>query len=471
MISLTFEFEEGSKIPLYEQLYEYIKTEIKIGNLNAGEKLPSKRNLSSHLKISINTVETAYGQLLAEGYIKSIPKKGYFISKLEKLFSEIENLSPNIEIAKENIEEKIFDYNFKTNAVDIVSFPFATWARISKEIMHDQNKELLMMTHPQGDYNLREIISKYLHDFRGVNCVPEQIIIGAGTEYLFLLLIQILNENCKYALENPGYIKPSNILKSFNREINYINLDSDGMKINELEKSNSNIAYITPSHHFPLGIIMPIKRRMQLLKWANKSPDRFIIEDDYDSEFRFIGRPIPSLQGIDENQKVIYISTFSKIMSPSMRISYMVLPIELLKIYQEKLGFYSTTVSRFEQYTLYKFIKDGYFERHLNKMRNIYRNRKEKLVNEIKKSPYSKNIEIIGINSGLHLLLKFNGQIKEEELKKSAENIGIKIYGLSEYYLEDNDNIPDDTVILGFGDLKEEEIEIAIEKLFKAWFQ
>ena len=216
---------------------------------------------------------------------------------------------------------------------------------------------------------------------------------------------------------------------------------------------------------------MPIKRRMQLLKWANKSPDRFIIEDDYDSEFRFIGRPIPSLQGIDENQKVIYISTFSKIMSPSMRISYMVLPIELLKIYQEKLGFYSTTVSRFEQYTLYKFIKDGYFERHLNKMRNIYRNRKEKLVNEIKKSPYSKNIKIIGINSGLHLLLKFNGQIKEEELKKSAENIGIKIYGLSEYYLEDNDNIPDDTVILGFGDLKEEEIEIAIEKLFKAWFQ
>lgn len=214
---------------------------------------------------------------------------------------------------------------------------------------------------------------------------------------------------------------------------------------------------------------MPINRRIQLLKWANHGPERFIIEDDYDSEFRFNGRPIPALQGLDTNSKVIYISTFSKSIAPSIRISYMVLPPILLERYQKDFLFYSSTVPRFEQYTLYKFIKDGHFERHLNRMRNIYRVRKEKLVNEVKKLPFSDRIEIIGENAGLHLLFRVNSALSENDLISRAQQVGVKLYGLSAYYIEPEKTISDSTVILGYSHFDLQEIEDAIGLLGNAW--
>ena len=469
MATITFVFESGNNIPLYKQLYNFIKNEIKAGNLLCGERLPSKRILASHLKISQNTVETAYSQLTAEGYIKSVPKSGYFVCALEGLFPGTDNTPDFIKFSQHNLQTYQYKFDFKTNVVDNAFFPFATWARISKEIMHDENRDLLKMTDPQGDLLLRESIAKYLHEFRGVTCLPEQIIIGAGTEYLLGLIIQILGKECIYAVENPGYYKTHRILKSHDRDVTFISLDENGIKVKELEESHSNIVYITPSHHFPLGIIMPVNRRMQLLRWANQSGDRYIIEDDYDSEFRFNGRPIPALQGLDRNNKVIYISTFSKIIAPSIRISYMVLPVNLLELYQKSFLFYSSTVSRFEQSTLYRFIKDGHFERHLNRMRNIYRTRKDKLVEEIKKLPFGSHIEIIGENTGLHLLLKVNGAMKEKELVNRAEAVGIKLYGLSGYYLQQEDDTPDNIVVLGYSNFTTQEIEEAVNLLKVAW--
>lgn len=466
---ITFNIDTQNGVPLYEQLYSFIKSEIKNGNLKTGEKLTSKRKLATHLKISKNTIETAYEQLMAEGYIKSVPKSGYYVAKLDNEFVfSANNTLPQIVPESPNKEQQ-YKYDFKTNIVDTTFFPFATWARLSKEIMHDENRELLKASHPQGDKKLREHIAKYLHEYRGVNCLPEQIIIGAGTEYLLSLIVQILGRSCVYGVENPGYSKTYKVLKSNGVKVNAIGLDNDGMSIEKLKESNSNIAYITPSHHFPLGIIMPINRRMQLLKWSNQDKDRYLIEDDYDSEFRFNGRPIPALQGLDTNHKVIYISTFSNSIAPSIRISYMVLPPALLLRYRQDFMFYSSTVPRFEQYTLYKFIKDGHFERHLNRMRNIYKSRKEKLVDELKKLPISDKIEIIGENAGLHLLLKVSGSLNEDDLLKRAKKHGIKLYGLSSYFIKEDENMPQNMVILGYSNFNELEIESAVKLLGEAW--
>lgn len=472
MIAITFSFDQ-SGVPLYRQLTNFVKSEIKSGSLKAGEKLPSKRILAAHLKVSQNTIETAYEQLCAEGYIRSIPKSGFFVCRLD----EVPVMTTNIEITaartKEEHNNDQYQYDFKTNTVDTTFFPFATWARLSKEIMHDENRELLKLAHPQGDKLLRESIAKYLHEFRGVQCRMEQIIIGAGTEYLLGLIVQILGRDCVYAVENPGYAKTYRVLKSNNVKVNLIGLDEDGLNVQELSQSNSNIVYITPSHHFPLGIIMPVSRRMQLLKWASEScaEDRYIIEDDYDSEFRFNGRPIPALQGLDANEKVIYISTFSKSIAPSMRISYMVLPCGLLQRYLDEFLFYSSTVSRFEQYTLYKFIKDGNFERHLNRMRNIYRGRKEKLCEQIKKLPMGRRIEIIGENAGLHLLLKVRGALKERELVERAGEMGVKVYGLSDYYIERTEDVPDNVVVLGYSNFSADQLEEAVKRMNTAWLE
>lgn len=466
---LTFMLKPSNDHPLYNQLYQFIKDEIQNRNLKTGEKLPSKRKLSTHLKVSQNTVETAYEQLKAEGYITSIPKSGYYVSELDNEFvPPVHRSQPRINIKTHKTSHQ-YRYDFKTNKVDTTFFPFATWTRISREIMHDENRELLKASHPQGDYNLRAQIAKHIHQYRGVNCLPEQIIIGAGTEYLLSLLIQILGKNCSYAVENPGYLKTFKILNSHGVKVNAISLDDGGISMSTLSASDSNIAYITPSHHFPLGTIMPIARRTQLLKWANRVSDRYIIEDDYDSEFRFIGRPIPALQGLDGNCKVIYMSTFSKSIAPSIRISYMVLPPNLLERYVKDFQFYSSTVPRFEQYTLFKFIKDGHFERHLNRMRNIYRARKDKLVDEIRKLTYSNKIEIIGENAGLHLLIRINSSVGENELIARAEKEGVKLYGLSEFFIKPIKIMPESTVILGYSHLNLHEIEEAIRLLSIAW--
>jgi len=464
---MTIEFNNTA--PLYKQLYDFIKNEIKKGNMKVGDKLPSKRNLSAHLSISQNTIETAYQQLAAEGYVKSVPKSGFYVCEIEEFSAPIE-IKPKR--SPENIQEpkpKQYRYDFRTNTVDTAFFPFSTWVKISKEIMHDENRELLKTTHPQGDYHLRESISKYLHHYRGVNCLPEQIIIGAGTEYLLGLITQLLGRNRVYAIENPGYPKTYKILKSHNANIKFIRLDEDGLKIDDLARSNANVVYITPSHHFPLGIIMPISRRMQLLKWAHQSADRFIIEDDYDSEFRFNGRPIPALQGLDVNEKVIYISTFSKSIAPSIRISYMVLPMPMLQRFSDEYSFYSSTVSRFEQYTLFRFIQGGHFERHLNRMRNVYRSRKDALIEEIKKLSFGEKIEIIGENAGLHLMLRVHGRLTENDLITRAEKVGIKLYGLSEYYLAPFENMPNNVVVIGYSNYNKSEIAKAIHLLNKVW--
>ncbi len=468
---LTFILNPDHEIPLYQQLYSFIRKEIETGRLQRGEKLTSKRKLAAHLKISQNTVATAYEQLAAEGYIISKPKSGYYVAVLEDMLPDIPEPSPEeavVHAAQKPAREQWL-YDFKTNTVDANFFPFPTWAKISREILHNRSRNLLRAVDPRGYYPLRKAIADYVHQYRGVNCTPEQIIIGAGSEYLLGLAVQLLGRKSRYAVENPNYNKVYKVIKSNGADVSLMSLDDDGVSVESLKHSGAEILHLTPSHQFPLGIVMPVGRRMALLKWALESPDRYILEDDYDSEFRFSGRPIPALQGLDTADKVIYFNTFTRSLAPSMRISYMILPERLLHSYCEDFSFYSSTVPRFEQHTLHQFMEGGHFERHLSRMRKIYKVRRNKMLACIRCLPMADKIEISGENAGLHLLLKFEPPYTEKALVEHAKAAGIRVYGLSEYYIEPEARMPRNVIVMGYASFTEEEIETAVSLLGHAW--
>ena len=377
---LTYSFVDIGSDSLYEHLYKCIKNDIIKGVLKVGDKLPSKRNFAKNLNISTITVENAYAQLMSEGYIYSIPKKGFFVCDIAK------NLIDNEATIKTNYksdnkgfinDSRYYFADFLSNRTSKDNFPFSIWAKLMREVISEKNDELLVSSPGGGILELREAIADYLWQFRGMKVSPNQIIVGAGTEYLYGLLIQLFGRDKIFAVEDPGYKKISQIYKSNGIKCEFVPLDDEGISVKELEDREADIIHISPSHHYPTGKVMPISRRYEILGWASKSDSRYIIEDDYDCEFRLLGKPIPSMESIDVMEKVIYMNTFTKSLASTIRISYMVLPKNLLETFYSKLGFYSCTVSNFEQYTLARFIKEGYFEKHINRMRNFYRNKRD----------------------------------------------------------------------------------------------
>ena len=454
--------EDVQKEPLYQQIYHYIKSEIINGNLPFHGKLPSTRALARYMQISRSTIEMAYEQLKAEGYIEAIPYKGYYVAQIQELVvlkSKIKKAEPK------TLKQKEFClYDFSPNGIDLENFPYSIWKKISKNTLLEDKKELFSLGKSQGDFSLRQTICQYLHQARGVNCDPKQIIIGAGNEYLLMLLHQLLPQKAPIAMENPTYKQAYRVLKGLGHPIFPIPMDKYGMKVTKLEQADANLAYVMPSHQFPLGVVMPIKRRLELLTWAQQKSERYIIEDDYDGEFRYRGKPIPSLHGIDHKEHVIYFGTFSRAIAPAIRVSYMVLPIPLLERYKDY-NFYSSTVSRIDQTIIDTFIKEGYFERHLNRMRTIYKSKQDFVLNEWKDV---KDIKISGENAGTHLLLTIKDGRTEEELKRRAMEMGVKLYGLSEYYIEPEQR-KDTTLLFGYATNKMEELKEGIRLLKKAW--
>lgn len=463
MNELTINLDTKLKMPLYEQIYEFIKEEIQKGRIQNGEKLPSTRALSRHLEVSRSTVELAYEQLLSEGYIEAEPCRGYFVSDLQGLY-QLHAKEQFIFTENQKIE-KSYAYDFSPHGVDLNSFPYNTWRKLSKESLQDDRAELFRLGDPQGEWGLRSAISHYLHQARGVNCSPEQIVVGAGNDYLLMLLATALGPDHKIAFENPTYRQAYRLFESLSYDICTVDMDEKGMDVSKLESSGANIAFVMPSHQYPLGIVMPVKRRMELLRWA-KEEGRYIIEDDYDSEFRYKGKPIPALQGYDSNEKVIYIGTFSKSIAPAIRMSYLVFPPKLLEMYRQRSYFLSSTVSKVDQSILEKFLKEGYFERHLNKTRALYKSRHDALLNAWKGT--EKYVHISGENAGVHLLLTFQNGRKEEELIQQAEEVGIKVYGLSGYYVKPQMGVKA-TILLGYANMQEKKIKEAVEVLKAIW--
>ncbi len=464
---LTFDLDSKNHIPLYEQLYKYIKNELETGKISAGEKLPSKRELASHLKISIVTVETAYAQLVAEGYITPRPGSGFYAESVQ--VGGIWNAEKESIYIPEKKLKKTYKYNFRTNMVDTKLFPFSTWAKLSREILSEQSPELLSSCDPRGTYELRREIARYLKSFRGIEVHPDQIIVGAGSEYLTGLIIQLLGRELVYGIEEPGYTKIYRIFSANCPYIRSIGLDRYGADCASIEQSGADAVHITPSHHFPLGTVMPAKRKTQILGWAYESENRYIIEDDYDSEFRFSGKPVSAVQSLDTLGRVIYINTFTKSLAPSMRISYMILPPTLLEKFMKELGFYACTVPVFEQLTLAKFMERGHFERHIRRMKKLYRQRRDTLSDCINSCGLKNIVSLSGLDAGLHVLMKVRNSMTERRLVQSAEENDVRVYGLSEYYSFRKDNIPESFVVAGYSGLNEEEIAHGTERLEKAW--
>ena len=465
MMEILIPLDSRLKKPLYEQIYEHICREIRLGGLKAEERLPSTRVLAEHLKVSRSTTQMAYDQLLAEGYIEARPCRGYFVSRMDELVETGPVSEAQMETSPS--EPSGFLVDFSPRGIDLDSFPYNTWRKLSRNTLVDDNKEMFHSGNHQGEPGLREAIRSYLHSARGVNCGTEQIIIGAGSEYLLMLLSQILGGRRKIAMENPTYKQAYRVFCSLGYEVCPVEMDGSGMNPALLQKSGADVAYVMPSHQFPTGIVMPVGRRQELLKWAASGEERYVIEDDYDSEFRYKGKPIPALQGMDRRGRVIYLGTFSKCIAPAIRVSYLVLPMELLRRYREKSGFYASTVSRIDQNILYQFLAQGYFERHLNRMRAIYKAKHDALLAAI--APLEGEFEIRGELAGIHILLTAKRGQTEETLIRLAEEAGVKVYGLGGYYIHPERAQRPGTVVLGYASLSEEQIRLGAERLIGCW--
>ena len=463
MESFTLGLMRGDGAPLYRQLYRHIVEEIASGGLAAGEKLPSKRRLAADLRVSVSTVETAYQMLVTEGYIAARAKSGFTVCRIEKLDAPVRPAPA----APPEPPAKRWAYDFGTGSVDTALFPFKTWARIQRETV-TAHPELLNHGSRQGDASLRAAIAKYLHAYRGVVCAPEQIVVGAGIEYLVGLLARLFCAST-FAVENPGYPRTAQVLRNNGVRTVFVPVDGDGMTLDALQAGGAQLAYVTPSHQFPTGATMPIARRTELLRWAGAAPGRYVVEDDYDSEFRYDTRPIPSLQGLDQAGRVIYVSTFSKSMAPSMRIGYMVLPVPVLEMYRAEYGVYSSTVSRFEQQTLCRFMEEGHFARHLNRLRSACRARRDALLEALYAAFGRDGVAVRGSHTGLHLLAAVHNGMTERELVEAAARAGVHVNGLSAYYMEHPEDCPPATVVLGYSDMDERALRAAVDALRCAW--
>lgn len=470
MIEIMIDLQGGDKTPLYEKIYNHIKNEITEGKIRTHEKLPSTRLLAGNLAVSRSTVEMAYDQLLAEGYIKAEPCRGFFVCDITELYRlEAKPMERKTEEKRAEAEVDDCKADFSPYAIETRSFPYNIWRKISKNVLLDDREELLLAGDGQGEWELRVAIAGYLHQARGVNCRASDIILGAGNEYLEILLSQLLGRDKTILMENPGYPQAYRTFGNMGYQVETVTAEEAGLNVELVRQMNPDLVYMMPSHQFPLGTVMPLKQRLELLKWASEEENRYLIEDDHDSEYRYRGKPIPSLQSVDRYGKVIYLGTFSKSIAPSLRISYMVLPPQLMKCYHDVCGFYSTTVPRMQQDILRDFIKDGHFERHLNKMRGIYRGRHDFLLGELKKRSWVR--EIRGDHAGLHLLVEIDTDMSEEDVCELALSHGVKVSGIRQYYLrkklqpeteEGNPNQAFPILLLGYGKLKEEEIRTGL---------
>lgn len=446
---LTYELKKRPGVPLYEALYRCIRQDILTGKLQPGEKLPSKRALSQHLEVGKITVETAYAQLLSEGYIRSREKVGFFVEKVEQLPPAPPPVPPKA------APEKAPMLDLTANGTG--HFPFTVWSKLQREVILDYGRQLLLPLPNQGILELRQAIAAHLAAFRGMEIDPENILVGAGTDFLYNLLIQLLGRDKIFAVEEPGYEKIRRVYGAGGVRCISAPMDAEGVMPQAL--MDAQVLHISPSHHFPTGLVTPLSRRQALLNWA--SSINWIIEDDYDSEFRFASHPLPAMQSMSP-ERVIYINSFSKSLAPSIRISYMVLPPALMDRFRRELGFYGCTVASFEQYTLARFLDRGYFEKHINRMRKFYRARRNRVIALLESCPGAEKFTIQEQDAGLHFLLKVDTNLTDLALTQAFLTQGLKVQPLSAFYTQPTDL---HSLVINYSGVDEENLEKALKGL------
>ena len=460
------------KTPLYEQLYAALAADIRSGALAPGKPLPGRRTMAAQLGVSTNTVDAAYQMLAAEGLAQARPRSGFFVQETGGMLHtraarRARTVPQNAEEGNTAEKNDGILYDLSTGSIDTSLFPARSWGRIQKELMY-QRPELLQRGELQGDANLRARIADYLSEYRGVDCTADQVVVGAGIEYLLGCLAHLFAGSTA-AIENPGYGRARAVLENNGIPCVPVDIDRSGLPAEGLEASGANLCYITPSHHFPTGVTMPAPRRAQLLAWAAARPGRYLLEDDYDSEFRFDTRPLPSLQGMaGPDGPVVYLTTFSKSLAPGMRIACMVLPWSLLERYRQDFAVYANTVSRYEQQTLCTFMGEGYFTRHIARMRLAYKRRMETFAGQLRKE-LGPRLVLGGAHSGLHFLLTLPNAGGEQTMVQAAARQGVRLRGLSEYYMARPERCAPDTVVAGYAGLKAQDIPAVCAALGTAW--
>ena len=505
---LTYDLRSHGTSSLYEFLYQSIREDIARGRIPCGTKLPSKRNLAQHLDIGVATVTAAYDQLITEGFVRTEQRRGYFVEDVSEFrckpvtpqvkdSSSEDGTSVGAECGAQDAAAGVFaahgaqdarlddasagpnsrhretarssadtasdapaaetphaierardpEYfvDLKANRTSVSLFPATVWGRYMREALSLPSDNLLRSIPFNGLPELRRAIASYLRRTRGMDVSPDCIIIGAGSEYLYGRLLQMLGPTTTFAMENPGYRKFAAISKAFGNPWRPVPIDESGLLVDELEESGADVVHVSPANHFPTGIVMPIKRRLELFEWANRARKRYIIEDDYDSEFRYSGCLIMPLFADDASDKVIYLNAFSKTMVPSLRISYMVLPPKLLSCYVDTMSFYSCTVSSFEQYALARFIDEGHLERHINRTRNFYRRQREAVLREIAQSPLAKISHVEERNAGTHFLLYVRTSLTHDQVRQRGAEQGLNISLFNDYLLRDSDGLSERT--------------------------
>ena len=477
---LTYDLSQRESYTLYEYLYHCIKQDILDGTLTADSRLPSKRELARHHQISLKTVENAYEQLLTEGYIYSEEKRGYFVSALATdtdgrqarhqnhiPFSICDSSDFQTGNGSDKTTKCASFADFTANQAAVERFPYDTWAKLIRGILSQRDATLLQAVPFQGLYTLRVSIAKYLYGFRGMQVSPDQIVIGAGMEHLYGQLIQLLGRSRIYALEDPGYRKIAKICQANDASYEYVSVDENGLRPDMLRESRANVVHVSPGHHFPTGSVMPVARRQALLEWAEENPERYIIEDDYDSEFRFSRRPLPAIQSLRHNHRVIYLNTFSKALAPAIQISYMVLPQKLMERYAAVMRFSPCTVSALEQYALAEFMDSGCFERHIHRMKKYYKAKRDCMLRVFEGSRLCPYVTVDEKDAGNHFLMRLNTTLSDTELKWLARENGVRLDCLSEYCERDKE-LYAHTIIVNYSDLEEESFQRALEILLLA---
>ncbi|WP_434293387.1 PLP-dependent aminotransferase family protein [Clostridium botulinum] len=477
-MEIQITLKRNISVPLYIQIYEAYRSAILSNHLEPNSKLASIMQLKQSLCVSRNTIEMAYLQLLSEGFIYSKSGSGYFVSDLDNYESldYSNNQSSSKEISIRPIESLHLSrshakYDFKPGSVEHNQFPFKKWNRVAENIMSLENEEILTYSDPRGESLLRIEISKYLKCSRGVNCHPDQIIIGAGTQTLISLLCFILGKNkpLKVAVEDPGFTAVRKAFEWNDCDIMPISLNNNVFDISMLKSKLDcpSAIYLTPSNQHPMGGLLNVSERLSLLNWS-KNKDTYIIEDDYDSEFRYNIHPVPTIFSLDQFEKVIYLGTFSKTLFPAMHIGYIVLPKNIAEEFVEIGCYYNQTASKIHQLTIAEFMKSGYFEQHIRKMRTLYAKKHKKIVDSIKNA-FGSHAHIIGDHAGVNLALRVNRPYSENDLIQRAKEVGVIVYPISFYHSNQKSTNKHNDIFLGYGHMKLEEIEQGITLLGEAW--
>ena len=457
---LDYNLEQRGEASLYEYIYQQIRDDIVAGRIAAGEHLPSKRAFASHLGISVITIENAYSQLLAEGYICSKPRRGYYACELPE--------APVLASAETELDRDSAPAGLNAHDAGEQPEQFAALSPSALEaarlwqsalratLTSEDEREIFSPAPAQGTARLRYALAHHLRGTRGMSVNPDNIVIGAGAQLLDTMLVQLLGTDKMYAVEDPGYLRLTRIYQAMGCKVRHIPLDGEGVDLSALQKTGTDVLHLMPSHQYPTGLVTSIARRYALLSWAAEQPDRYLIEDDFDCEFRLAGKPIPALASIDAAQSVIYTNTFSKSLSSALRLAYMVLPDELMERFRRNLGFYASSVSSVDQVALARLLESGDYERHVNRVRVRARETRDGLASLVRKAFPAGEVSIEHADAGLYCVVAVERDTGGSSFMRTLTRLSIPFIDISDcYWCADGASVPENStqILVQYDDL------------------